>query len=183
MTSPRLMPMRNSIRRCSGHRLVARRHDALDLGRARGRADHAGELGEYAIARGVDDAAAVLTHQRQDHGLVAFQVAHRDGLVLAHEPAVPRDIGSKNGRESAVDRRVFVHHRFCVAHTWVIQVVMARSCGPALAITALSSRRYRPHCRSEGHRGPPDDSCPWTGTRAHKGARHGRHDRNEAGPA
>ncbi len=37
--------------------LVARRHDALDLGRACGRPDHAGELGEDAIARGVDDAA------------------------------------------------------------------------------------------------------------------------------
>src|SRR3990170_7466276 len=58
-----------------GHLLVARRHHALDLDRARGRADHAGKLGEDAIAGRVDDAAAIPAHQRQDHGLVALEVA------------------------------------------------------------------------------------------------------------
>ena len=48
-------------------------------------------------------AAAVPTHQRQDHGLVALEVADRGGLVLAHEPAVAGDVGGKNGRESASD--------------------------------------------------------------------------------
>ena len=40
------------------------------------------ELGQDAVARGVDDAAAVAAHQRQDHRLVPLEVADRRGLVL-----------------------------------------------------------------------------------------------------
>ena len=46
------------------HPFVARRHDGLDLDRALGRADHARELGQDAVAGGVDDAAAVVANQR-----------------------------------------------------------------------------------------------------------------------
>jgi hypothetical protein len=86
-----------------GHFLVAHRHNVLDLDCALSRADHAGELGEDAIAGRVDDAAAMAAHQRQDHGLMALEVADRAGLVLAHETAVAGDVGGKNGRESASD--------------------------------------------------------------------------------
>src|ERR1700675_3534568 len=48
-----------------GHPLVARRHDGLDLDRALGRVDHAGELGQDAIAGRVGDRPAVAPHQRQ----------------------------------------------------------------------------------------------------------------------
>src|SRR5204863_335910 len=47
-----------------GHPLVACRHDGLDLDRALGRVDHARELGQDAVPRGVDDAAAVAANQR-----------------------------------------------------------------------------------------------------------------------
>ena len=122
-----------------GHLLVARRHDALDLGRACGRADHAGELGEDAVARGVDDAPAVPAHQRQDHGLVALEVANRRGLVLAHETAVASDVCGNNRRKSTLHRGVFVHrpsrmisercvcgsdHLFAVKPTSVIVLVV-----------------------------------------------------------
>ena len=117
-----------------GHLLVSRRHDALDLGRACGRANHAGELGEDAVARSIDDAAAVPAHQRQDHGLVALEVAERSGLVLAHESAVTRDVGGKNGRKSALDRGVFVHHpvsdvirTVAVRAAFIARVLRARS--------------------------------------------------------
>jgi hypothetical protein len=45
----------------------------------------------------------MLADQRQDHGLVALEVADRSGLVLAHEPAVACDVGGKNGRKSSAD--------------------------------------------------------------------------------
>jgi hypothetical protein len=45
----------------------------------------------------------VAGHQRQDHGLVAFEIADRGGFVLAHEPAVAGDVGGKNGSEPALD--------------------------------------------------------------------------------
>ena len=93
-----------------GHRLVARRHDGLDLDRALGRVDHARELGQDAVAGGVDDAAAVAADQRQDHRLVRLEVVDRRGLVLAHEPAVAGDVGGKNGGEPAIRRGVVVHH-------------------------------------------------------------------------
>ena len=87
-----------------GYPLVAGRHDGLDLDRALGRVDHAGELGQDAVARGVDDAAAVAADQRQDHRLVPLEVADRRGLVLPHEPAVAGDVGREDGGEPALDR-------------------------------------------------------------------------------
>ena len=93
-----------------GRILVACRHDGLDLDRALDRADHAAEHGENTIAGRVHDAAAVAGHQRQDHGLVALEVADRGGFVLAHKPAVAGDVGGKNGSEPALDRGFFVHH-------------------------------------------------------------------------
>jgi hypothetical protein len=93
-----------------GHILVARRHSGLDLDRTRGRADHAGKLGEDAVARRVDYAATVAAHQGQDHGLVGLEVADRGGLVLAHEPAVAGDVRGQKGGEPALDRLFSVHH-------------------------------------------------------------------------
>ena len=50
--------------------------------RAPGGAKHAAELGQDAVAGGVDEAPAVLADQRQDRGLVALERADRGGLVL-----------------------------------------------------------------------------------------------------
>ena len=93
-----------------GHPLVARRHDGLDLDPALSRVDYARELGQDAIPRGVDDAAAVAADQRQDRRLVPLEVADRRGLVLSHEAAVAGDVGGENGGEPALHRGVVVRH-------------------------------------------------------------------------
>ena len=107
--------MRKRMRRDSGTLLVAGRHDGLDLDRALGRVDHARELGQDAVARGVDDAAAVAADQRQDHRLVPLEVADRRGLVLAHEAAVAGDVGGQNGGEPSLHRGILVHSLFSCA--------------------------------------------------------------------
>ena len=60
MMSPRLMPMRNSMRRSSAHVGIALAHAALDLGGAGDRVHHARELDQHAVAGQLDDAALVL---------------------------------------------------------------------------------------------------------------------------
>jgi hypothetical protein len=90
-------------------RLVARRHDGLELDRAFDRADHTRKLGQDAVASRVDDAAAIAANQGEDHGLVSLEVAHRGGIVLAHQPAVASDIGGQNGDKSTLHRGFFVH--------------------------------------------------------------------------
>jgi hypothetical protein len=59
LTSPRLMPMRNSIRFFRYSRITLS-HPSLHFDRAAHRVDHAGEFGKEAIAGFIDDAAAML---------------------------------------------------------------------------------------------------------------------------
>jgi hypothetical protein len=87
-----------------GHGLIARGHHGLDLDRAFGGTDDAGEFGEDAITRGVDDPASVPGDQGQDHALMRLEVAHGGGLVFVHEPAVAGDVGGQDGGESAIHR-------------------------------------------------------------------------------
>jgi len=80
-----------------GHRLLHR-------DRAAHRIDDAGEFHQHAVAGGLDDAALVLGDLRVDQ-LAAEGLEAREGagLVLAHEPAVSRNIGREDGREPALD--------------------------------------------------------------------------------
>ena len=87
-----------------GHARVARGHHGLDLHRALGGADDAGELGHDAVAGGVDDPPAVAADQRQDRALVGLEGAHGGGLVVVHEPAVPGDVGGEDGGEPTLHR-------------------------------------------------------------------------------
>jgi len=84
----------------------------LDLDGALGRVDHARELGQDAVASGVDDAAVVPADQRQDHCLMSLEVADCLGLVLAHKAAVAGDVGGENSREPALHRGIVVDHLF-----------------------------------------------------------------------
>src|SRR5262245_63238437 len=93
-----------------GHPLVARRHNGLDLDSAFDRADDARKLGQDTVASRVDDATAIVADQRQEHSLMALEVADCRVLVLAHEPAVAGDISGKNGSEPTLSREFFVHH-------------------------------------------------------------------------
>jgi hypothetical protein len=83
---------------------VARRHALLHGERAGDRFDNAGKLCEDSVAGGLDDAALVLGDLRVDQ-LAAEGLEAREGagLVLAHEPAVSRNIGREDGREPALD--------------------------------------------------------------------------------
>jgi hypothetical protein len=92
-----------------GDVLVPRRHDPLDVDRALRRPDDAGKLGEDAVPRRIDDAAAVLSHEGQDGGLMCLEVANSGGLVLAHQSAVPGDIGGENGRQPPSHRGGLLH--------------------------------------------------------------------------
>jgi hypothetical protein len=38
-----------------------------------------------------------------------LEVPHGGGLIRVHEPAVAGDIGGKNGREAALNHKLFIH--------------------------------------------------------------------------
>ncbi len=96
---------------------IARRHRALNGGGAADGGDHALELGQEAVAGGLDQAALM----RGDHGLehrAAMRVerAQRADLVAAHEPAIAHHVGHHDGGEPALDdlaaRTGRRHHAF-----------------------------------------------------------------------
>src|ERR1700694_3605407 len=81
-TSPTWMPMRNCIGSAGprgvgfgggGFRPPARRYRALD------RIDRAGEIGDDAVPRGVEDPAAMPGDQAVDDGAGCFELRHRTG--------------------------------------------------------------------------------------------------------
>src|SRR5713226_4668991 len=69
----------------------------LDLDGALHGIHDAGELRQYAITGGVDEAAAMLLDQRIDQLAVGRESAQRRLLVLPHEAAVAKDIGAEYG--------------------------------------------------------------------------------------
>src|SRR5438477_4165476 len=84
-------------------RSCALRH--LNLGGTGDCVHNTGKLGEHAVAGKFDDAAPM----RGDLGIDYcppdfFQLCEGPGFVIAHQPAVPDDIGSKNCSETAFHR-------------------------------------------------------------------------------
>ena len=79
-------------------------HPLLHRDRAGDGFDNAREFDQDAVAGGLDDAALVLGDIGIDQ-LAAQRLEARQGagLVLAHQPAIPRDIGREDGREPALD--------------------------------------------------------------------------------
>ena len=73
----------------------------LHLDRAAHRVDHAGELGQHAVARGADDAAAVARDQPVHHRAARRERAQRRLLVDAHQARVALDIGGEDRGELA----------------------------------------------------------------------------------
>ena len=88
------------VRRIAG---VALGHRPLHLDGAAHRVDDAAELDQHPVAGGLDDAAAMLG----DAGSInSLRCAFRRAaclLVLAHQPAVARDIGRQDRRQPALD--------------------------------------------------------------------------------
>jgi hypothetical protein len=83
---------------------VALGHVALDFDGAAYRIDDAGELDQQAVARGLDDAAAVLGDLGIDKlAPMRLQPGERLLLLGSHQPAVAGDIGRQNGRQASLD--------------------------------------------------------------------------------
>ncbi len=76
---------------------IALGHLGLDGDRAFDRVHHAGEFGENAVARSVDDASCELTDHREHHRLMALEITHRARLVRAHQRAIAGDVSRQNG--------------------------------------------------------------------------------------
>ena len=76
---------------------IALGHLRLNGHRAFDRVYNAGELGENAVAGGVDDAPPELTDHREHHRLMALEITHRARLVRAHQRAIAGDVSRQNG--------------------------------------------------------------------------------------
>ena len=63
------------------------------------RLDDAGELGENAVAGGVDDPAGMRLDARTEDQAGVLQGGHRRALVVGHQPRVADDIGGENSGE------------------------------------------------------------------------------------
>src|ERR671934_43463 len=76
----------------------------LDVDRAAYRIDDAGKLDQDAIARGLDDAPAMLRDfWIDDRASVAFEGRQRAFFIQTHQPGIACDIPRENGREPALD--------------------------------------------------------------------------------
>jgi hypothetical protein len=98
--------------------VVALGEGALDLGGAGHRVDHAGELGQDAVAHQLDDAPAARSDGRRDQlVVVGLDGGQGADLVGAREAAVAGHVGGQDGREPAFD---FLGHG-ATASSWEIR--------------------------------------------------------------
>jgi hypothetical protein len=84
------------------HRLVGRTTGILGSNRPLHRhgalhgIDRAGEVGDDAVAGGVEDAAPMRRDQLIDDGAASLQPGERADLVTRHQPAVAGNVGGKD---------------------------------------------------------------------------------------
>ena len=102
MTSPRLMPMRRTMRLSSLRGVVGLGHFLLQFQRRLDRVHRAGEFHQHAVAHDLHDAARVAAHDRLQDGLPPLlQRGERSRLVSFHEARVADDVGNRDGGEAA----------------------------------------------------------------------------------
>src|SRR5262249_52930027 len=80
---------------------IAFDHLPLNGDRAFDCVQHTGEFGQYAVAGGIDDTPAEVANHRQDHRLMALEVAHRARFVRTHQRAIAGDICRQDGCKPA----------------------------------------------------------------------------------
>jgi hypothetical protein len=104
-------------------------HIALDIDGAAHGVDDADELHQHTVARGLDDAAAVLGDLGVDEFLtMGLELAQRAFLVDAHQPAIAGDIGRENGRQPPFyprlghENRALCFHHHATGLTWPITI-------------------------------------------------------------
>ena len=85
-----------------GQGVVERLQRALHRHRAGDRLDDAGELGQHAVAGGVDNTAPVIGDAILENPAVAVQGRHRGVIVLAHQAGIAGHVGAQNGGELAL---------------------------------------------------------------------------------
>ena len=76
--------------------------------------DRAGEVGDDAVAGGVEDAAPVRRDQPVDDHAACLQPAERGNLVMRHQPAVAGNVGGENRCELSFDG--------LTGHTWLLPI-------------------------------------------------------------
>src|SRR5262249_15558468 len=94
---------------------IAPPHPCLDLAGTLDRADHALELDQQPVARGLDDAPAMPGDRRIDQlQAMGLEPRQRARLVYLHEPAVADHIGGKNRNELTFRLRHLHQAAFCL---------------------------------------------------------------------
>ena len=156
MTSPRLIPMRNSMRSSGGPRRVARSACRAWISTAQRTAStDAGELDQQAVAGGLDDATVMGGDLRIDQSARnALSRAERAFLVGAHQPRIARHIGGEDGGETALDpiRRSSLHGR-SPGRTILDREAPVRTIGKACPLAARSAQGHEPALLQMGANG------------------------------
>jgi hypothetical protein len=93
---------------------VLRGDRGLDRDRALDGIDHAGEVGDDTVARGVKDAAPVRQDQLIDDDATCLQPGERADLVARHQPAITGNVGGE-------DRGEFPLYRMD-RHAWLLPI-------------------------------------------------------------
>jgi hypothetical protein len=86
---------------------VALGHGLLDGKRTLDSVHDASELGEDAVAGGIDDTPAVLRNNREHDRLMALEIADSSFFVGAHEGAVAGDVGREDCCQFAGNLGIF----------------------------------------------------------------------------
>ena len=85
-----------------GHIQIAVGHRALDFAGTAHRVDHTGEFRQYAVAGGLDDAAAMLADLRIDHfAQMRLEAFVRAFLIGAHQARIAHHIRGEDRGETA----------------------------------------------------------------------------------
>src|SRR5438477_826583 len=103
ITSPELMPTRNSMR-WSCEIVVVLSHPLLHRDGTGDRFDDARELDQDAVASSLENTTLVLGYLRLDQlPADGFQARQGAGLILTHKPAIPSDISREDRGEPTLD--------------------------------------------------------------------------------
>src|SRR5215469_4065706 len=98
MTSPRLIPMRSTMRLSSGSPAFAASMPSCRTTEHPDGIHDAGELDQYAIAQELDDPSMVFANQwLEDFRAAGLEGGQRSSLVRLHKPAVADHIRGQNG--------------------------------------------------------------------------------------
>src|SRR3954471_3286493 len=81
--------------------------------------DRAGEVGDDAVAGGVEYPAPVRRDQTVDDGAASLQAVERAEFIARHQPAIPGNVGGEDRGEFAFDR--------LDRHAWLLPGAVYRS--------------------------------------------------------